>query len=275
MLLKQGFHSCKACKNALCHNSSCKDPIIGKDRKRYKCAQCLTVHYCSAQCQKAHWKEHRQTCKPWESVSIFDLARKAECPLIKKFGCHRHPNIKLSEAQKRIALDIHAMISQLDPLEPRYRFSCQCETPISDAMAYQVCISFYQPGEYAANVIAVCENTQCKQKQQVFPLILLQRIVHVDGEAYAAFPYHTFTTESKLETPSPVLINVSSKAFSELSAFANFDLEWVFFKETQKQAKDCKCGLKHCSAFPVLLNKKDDTCMLYNKEETKWELKIK
>ena len=31
--------------------------------KLRKCAQCRAVVYCSAECQKKHWKVHKQQCK--------------------------------------------------------------------------------------------------------------------------------------------------------------------------------------------------------------------
>jgi hypothetical protein len=36
------------------------------DKKGYdlkKCASCQGVRYCSTQCQKAHWKQHKELCK--------------------------------------------------------------------------------------------------------------------------------------------------------------------------------------------------------------------
>lgn len=30
--------------------------------KLKKCARCEQVHYCAAECQRAHWKEHKSTC---------------------------------------------------------------------------------------------------------------------------------------------------------------------------------------------------------------------
>ena len=30
------------------------------------CARCHAVCYCSAACQKAHWKAHRKPCKRWD-----------------------------------------------------------------------------------------------------------------------------------------------------------------------------------------------------------------
>jgi len=30
-----------------------------------ECSQCLVAKYCSAACQKAHWKAHKAACKTW------------------------------------------------------------------------------------------------------------------------------------------------------------------------------------------------------------------
>jgi hypothetical protein len=40
---------------ATCHN---------RDVKQKKCGRCEAVHYCSPECQKAHWKTHKLTCVP-------------------------------------------------------------------------------------------------------------------------------------------------------------------------------------------------------------------
>lgn len=262
MLLQRKSRSCGSCKAVFCHNPLCSDPWILMDCNRYKCAQCLGVYYCSSQCQKADWRVHRQTCTPWKSVSIFDLARKAECPLTEKFGCHRHPKIKLSGEQEIVALSIHRLIWQLDPLEPSYRLSCQCQTHVSKTTSFFVCIAFYNNG-CTAVISAVCGNIHCKQNDQISTLFLLQRISHIDGEAYTMYP-------SSLKTPTknikPEFINVSSKAFSQGFKFPNFEPEWCLLS-----TKDCSCGIQHM--FPVLKNWNENKCMLYNKEEMKWELK--
>ena len=41
----------------LCHRRS------EKDTKMKKCSRCLTAYYCSLDCQKTHWKEHKKVCK--------------------------------------------------------------------------------------------------------------------------------------------------------------------------------------------------------------------
>lgn len=40
--------------------ASCNDMNI----KHKKCGRCEAVHYCSPECQKAHWKIHKLTCVP-------------------------------------------------------------------------------------------------------------------------------------------------------------------------------------------------------------------
>lgn len=39
------------------------------------CASCRVVHYCNRECQRAHWKVHKQTCsKPTMDVAGAPLA---------------------------------------------------------------------------------------------------------------------------------------------------------------------------------------------------------
>ncbi|KAL4452293.1 hypothetical protein ABPG75_007955 [Micractinium tetrahymenae] len=43
-----------------CVCSGCKQKACGLR----KCSRCRHVSYCSRECQKAHWAEHKQDCKP-------------------------------------------------------------------------------------------------------------------------------------------------------------------------------------------------------------------
>jgi hypothetical protein len=50
--------------------SSKKDGDFGKcavcgAEEAKVCSRCKCVHYCSAQCQTAHWKKHKKQCKEW------------------------------------------------------------------------------------------------------------------------------------------------------------------------------------------------------------------
>ncbi len=42
----------------ICVCASCKKPSL----KMKKCAGCESVNYCSKECQKQHWKEHKAVC---------------------------------------------------------------------------------------------------------------------------------------------------------------------------------------------------------------------
>ena len=37
---------------------------VQNPREKLKCGKCRSVVYCSADCQKADWKEHKTSCKP-------------------------------------------------------------------------------------------------------------------------------------------------------------------------------------------------------------------
>ena len=38
-----------------------------------KCGKCEDVCYCSRECQKAHWKEHKKECQPTLKNTIDDM----------------------------------------------------------------------------------------------------------------------------------------------------------------------------------------------------------
>ena len=51
-------------KMGICYNLSCSLPGRKVERsKMFSCARCGAVNYCSVECQKIHWKNHRQKCR--------------------------------------------------------------------------------------------------------------------------------------------------------------------------------------------------------------------
>ena len=40
--------------------------VCGAGGKLKKCSGCHTVRYCGADCQRAHWPDHRRTCRKQE-----------------------------------------------------------------------------------------------------------------------------------------------------------------------------------------------------------------
>lgn len=39
-----------------------------KAGKVFRCAACNMAHYCSKECQKAHWEEHKSDCKKYKNI---------------------------------------------------------------------------------------------------------------------------------------------------------------------------------------------------------------
>lgn len=48
------------------------------DRSKYACGRCKRVHYCSAQCQRTHWKVHKAECSERSPVPLTNTTRLAE-----------------------------------------------------------------------------------------------------------------------------------------------------------------------------------------------------
>ncbi|KAK7052835.1 hypothetical protein VNI00_004154 [Paramarasmius palmivorus] len=56
----------------LSNHSGC---VLCGNKTTSKCSQCLSVEYCGRECQKVHWKEHKQQCKSlkggnWSTVAV-------------------------------------------------------------------------------------------------------------------------------------------------------------------------------------------------------------
>ncbi len=58
-----------------CDNCNAEEILPVNDRPTFKvCGKCKIVHYCSVECQKLHWPEHKKICHTYASnVSYTDL----------------------------------------------------------------------------------------------------------------------------------------------------------------------------------------------------------
>ena len=59
---REKSHRCNGCLKFDCH------------MELLQCSACQSVHYCSVQCQKAHWPKHKVLCK-----AIKELPAKGAC----------------------------------------------------------------------------------------------------------------------------------------------------------------------------------------------------
>ncbi|CAJ1403949.1 unnamed protein product [Effrenium voratum] len=46
----------------------------GKQPRPFQCGTCKTVRYCSPECQKSHWKEHKRRCRKRVTANICVLS---------------------------------------------------------------------------------------------------------------------------------------------------------------------------------------------------------
>ena len=61
-------------KMGLCYNSTCSHPGERVERsKMFCCTRCGDANYCSVECQKADWKDHREECEEdAKKIAAFD-----------------------------------------------------------------------------------------------------------------------------------------------------------------------------------------------------------
>ena len=180
-----------------CENPDCPDPYLGFDRRRFKCARCTELYYCSPECQKAHWKVHKSYCLDYKTTSIvkLDLLERPACRLNEKVGAHKHPTPKLTKKHKEQMALLCASIRNL-PEDDRHRLSCSCNLNIRRAgKNCALCFKLDPDQKYAKiYVTATCSDSACvKRATTDYPLLILQKPENLPNfEAYAVVPYLDF-----------------------------------------------------------------------------------
>jgi hypothetical protein len=61
--IEQRFHEGREAKNCV-FNFCARCEQGGKEKKMKYCSRCGVYPYCSRECQKVHWKEHKKVCTP-------------------------------------------------------------------------------------------------------------------------------------------------------------------------------------------------------------------
>lgn len=56
---------------SLCCGTPSACYICGAENAKFRCGQCLVVCYCNVDCQKAHWKLHKQLCRFCRNWAIY------------------------------------------------------------------------------------------------------------------------------------------------------------------------------------------------------------
>ena len=112
------------------HGSLC--PVCGAKAVR-ACARCNVQRYCSRECQKSHWKEHKKSCKAPEMVQNADIInvdlRVDPDSGLCGFGFMTDTPASVSARLERLKLTGHAGSSQ-----PEHKmFIVKVQTPSDDA----------------------------------------------------------------------------------------------------------------------------------------------
>lgn len=173
-----------------CENPTCPDPLITTKRP-LKCAQCKRLYYCSKECQKLHWKQHKPECKDPETLTILDvgLFPYKKCPRTDQVGPHKHGMVYASSEQyKKAAELVLPSIFNLPP-DPDYRLSCACNVQISHYRG-QYSIVFGATVNEFTYVFMRCANSKCEFSSERPPLLMLEHLLNFPKQqVFGAIPY--------------------------------------------------------------------------------------
>lgn len=212
----------------ICENPACPNPRI--TGKRFKCSQCATHYYCSAKCQKAHWKEHKKTCVDYKTQTILDLELQT-CYHSKVVGDHLHGKIPYTKNQLNQFKLIHAYIANL-PEHPEHIFSCRCKTPLKKAKDFNIIFATNSKADFWS-IGATCGKIECGIRKSWNPLISLKKTENL--KAYQVFimsPF--FTCKGELLDASCAILNCNCPLI---------DKDTTFMRKRVQES--CVCGLLH------------------------------
>jgi tetratricopeptide (TPR) repeat protein len=57
------------------------DASCGKSNPQKRCSRCHFVYYCSAECQKRHWSEHKTDCKAAKTIKLSMMGLNEDVPV--------------------------------------------------------------------------------------------------------------------------------------------------------------------------------------------------
>jgi tetratricopeptide (TPR) repeat protein len=57
------------------------DASCGKSNPQKRCSRCQFVYYCSAECQKRHWSEHKPDCKAAKTIKLSKMGLTEDVPV--------------------------------------------------------------------------------------------------------------------------------------------------------------------------------------------------
>lgn len=194
-----------------CENPECPDPYLGFDRRRFKCARCTVLYYCSPECQKVHWKKHKEQCFDHRTQSVVQARLFTQlCPLTSKIGPHCHAPVKLTKEQLAQTKVITDFIRKL-PGQNKLRLSCGCQKRLYGKFMIQFALG---PDMNLARiyVFATCFDEKCYSLSKGhYPLVILQKPQNLlNFEVYAVLPY------TKMKNPPIELLNCNCDGLTEM-----------------------------------------------------------
>ena len=72
-----------------------------KTEKRLQCSRCQSITYCSAECQRAHWKQHKKSCEDFDTVFAKSQEKLKKAGLVPADTLSARDRASIEQSQKK------------------------------------------------------------------------------------------------------------------------------------------------------------------------------
>ena len=155
-------------------------PVCGAKATR-ACSRCMMQHYCSRECQKSHWKEHKKRCKAPETVEnadIIDVDLRID-PHVGLFGLSYMTDTPVNTAKRLERLKLTGHVGSSQPEQKLFVIKVQTPVVSEEAM---LCY------DSSRSLEVMITDEKCSQKRRFLEMIRARGLVgKVDNGSRKAY----------------------------------------------------------------------------------------